>query len=38
VTRGELSIALTTTILLVMATVVAYMRWKVKPIPPRAVA
>lgn len=37
--RGdELSSAMTTVILLLMATFVAYMRWKVKPIVPRAVA
>jgi uncharacterized membrane protein YphA (DoxX/SURF4 family) len=36
--RGELSSALTTAILFVAATFVAYMRWKVKPIMPRAVA
>jgi hypothetical protein len=35
-TRGEISAAITTTILLAIATFVAYMRWKVKPIPPRA--
>jgi len=37
-TRGEISSAITTVILLVMATFVAYMRWKVKPISPRTVA
>jgi len=31
-TRGELSSALTTAILFVVVTFVAYMRWKVKPI------
>jgi hypothetical protein len=36
--RGELGSAFTTAILLVMATFVAYMRWKVKPILPRTVA
>jgi hypothetical protein len=36
VTRGEISSAITTAILLAMATFVAYMRWKVKPISPRA--
>src|SRR2546425_6986322 len=36
--RGEVSSAITTFILLVMATFVAYMRWKVKPILPRTVA
>lgn len=38
VMRGEVSSAITTTILLAMATFVAYMRWKVKPILPRAPA
>lgn len=37
-TRGEVSSAITTTLLLAMATFVAYMRWKVKPILPRAAA
>ena len=36
--RGELSGAVTTAILFVLATYVAYMRWKVMPIPPRRVA
>src|SRR5438874_110711 len=36
--RGEVSSAITTLILLAMATYVAYMRWKVKPILPRVVA
>jgi putative oxidoreductase len=36
--RGEFSSAITTIILLTMATFVAYMRWKVKPILPRTVA
>jgi len=36
--RGEVSSAITTSILLVMATSVAYMRWKVKPILPRTLA
>jgi hypothetical protein len=36
--RGELSSAIVTAILLVMATCVAYMRWKVRPILPRTVA
>jgi uncharacterized membrane protein YphA (DoxX/SURF4 family) len=36
--RGEASSAITTAVLLVMATFVAYMRWKVLPIPPKAVA
>jgi hypothetical protein len=34
--RGEISSAVTTIVLLVMATVVAYMRWNVLPIPSRA--
>jgi len=37
-TRGELSSAITTAILFVVVTFVAYMRWKVKPILPRTVA
>jgi len=36
--RGEVSSAIITAILLVMATFVAYMRWKVKPIPARTAA
>lgn len=36
--RGEVSSAITTLVLLAMATYVAYMRWKVKPILPRTVA
>ncbi len=36
--RGEISSAVTTSVLLVVATFVAYMRWKAKPILPRAVA
>lgn len=35
---GEMSSAITTAVLLVLATFVAYMRWKVKPIQPRAAA
>jgi len=35
---GEMSSAMTTAVLLVLASFVAYMRWKVKPIQPRAVA
>lgn len=35
VVRSEVSSAITTAILLVMATVVAYMRWRVLPILPR---
>lgn len=38
IARGEISSAVTTAVLLVLATFVAYMRWKVKPIQPRAVA
>lgn len=33
---GEMSSAVTTFVLLLIATFVAYMRWKVKPIAPRA--
>ena len=36
--RGELSSAMTTIVLLAMATFVAYMRWRVVPIQPRVVA
>jgi hypothetical protein len=35
--RGEVSSAITTLVLLVMATFVAYMRWRVAPILPRRV-
>jgi hypothetical protein len=35
--RGELSSAVTTVVLLAMATFVAYGRWRVIPIPPRRV-
>lgn len=35
--RGELGSALTTAILLVLVTTVAYVRWKVRPITPRHV-
>lgn len=38
VSRNEISSAITTAILFAMATFVAYMRWKVKPILPKAVA
>jgi hypothetical protein len=38
VQRGELSSAVTTVILLAIASFVAYMRWKVKPILPRTLA
>jgi uncharacterized membrane protein YphA (DoxX/SURF4 family) len=34
-TRGELTSAITTAVLLVLATFVAFMRWKVMPIRPR---
>ena len=34
--RGEMSSAITTALLLVVATFVAYMRWKVRPIVPRS--
>jgi uncharacterized membrane protein YphA (DoxX/SURF4 family) len=37
-TRGEFSSAITTAILFVLVTFVAYMRWKVKPILPRTAA
>ena len=36
--RGEMSSAAVTIMLLVMATYVAYMRWRVMPIQPRTVA
>ena len=36
--RGEVSSAITTVVLLAMATFVAYMRWRIAPIPPRRVA
>ena len=35
VMRGEVSSAVTTFILMVLATIVAYMRWRVTPIAPR---
>lgn len=38
IARGEISSAIITTVLLAIATFVAYMRWKVLPIPARAVA
>jgi len=38
VARGEVSSAVTTVVLLAMATYVAYMRWRVAPIQPRRVA
>lgn len=37
-TRGELTSALTTAVLFVGVTFVAYVRWKVRPILPRTVA
>jgi len=36
--RGEVSSAITTLVLLAVATFVAYMRWRVAPIQPRRVA
>src|SRR5439155_16559170 len=36
--RGEVSSAITTVVLLAMATFVAYMRWRIAPIRPRGVA
>jgi uncharacterized membrane protein YphA (DoxX/SURF4 family) len=36
--RAEVSSAITTAVLLVLATVVAYMRWKVKPLAARTMA
>jgi hypothetical protein len=36
--RGEVSSAVTTVVLLALATFVAYMRWRVAPIPPRRFA
>jgi len=36
--RGEVSSAITTVVLLAMATFVAYMRWRIAPIRPRRVA
>ena len=36
VVRGESSSAVITFVMLVMATAVAYLRWRVAPIPPRA--
>jgi hypothetical protein len=35
--RGEVSSAITTVVLLAMATFIAYMRWRVAPIRPRRV-
>ncbi len=36
--RGEVTSAITTVVLLAMATFVAYMRWRVAPIRPRRIA
>ena len=36
--RGEVSSAIVTVVLLAMATVIAYMRWRVAPIRPRRLA
>jgi hypothetical protein len=38
IARGEISAAVTTAILFALATFVAYMRWTVHPIAPRAAA
>ena len=38
IARGEVSSAITTAVLLLIATFVAYMRWRVLPIRPRAVS
>jgi hypothetical protein len=38
VRRGEVSSALTTVVLLAVATFIAYMRWRIMPIPRRGVA
>jgi hypothetical protein len=35
--RGEVSSAITTAVLLAMATFTAYMRWRIAPIRPRIV-
>jgi uncharacterized membrane protein YphA (DoxX/SURF4 family) len=35
--RGEISSAITTAVLLLLTTVVAYMRWKVKPLAARTI-
>jgi len=35
--RGEVSSAITTVVLLAVATFVAYVRWRVAPIPPRRI-
>jgi putative oxidoreductase len=36
--RGEVSSAITTIVLLALSTFIAYMRWRVAPIPPRTTA
>jgi len=36
--RGETSSAIITAVLFVLLAFVAYMRWKIKPLPPRTVA
>ena len=36
ISRGEVSSAITTTVLLALLTFVAYMRWRVRPILPRS--
>ena len=36
--RGEIGSAITTAVLFVLVTFVAYMRWKIKPISPRKIA
>jgi putative oxidoreductase len=38
IVRGEVSSAITTAVLLLLATFVAYMRWRVLPIRPRTVS
>ena len=38
IARNEISAAITTAVLLIIATFVAYMRWRVKPILPRRAA
>jgi len=35
--RGEVSSAITTVVLLAVATFIAYMRWRIAPIRPRSV-
>jgi hypothetical protein len=37
IARGEVSSAITTVVLLAVATFIAYMRWRIAPIPPRRV-